>query len=71
MELLSWIPFSKLSLMALNANPHVYDYMTSSNHYVIKDWLLLSGNSGALPLLLKNRDKINVTILCSNTRFRK
>jgi hypothetical protein len=67
MELLSWIPPSKLSHIALNANPNVYDYMTSSNHYVIKDWLLLSGNSGALPLLLKNKDKINVTLLCSNT----
>jgi hypothetical protein len=66
MELLSWIPPNKLSHILLNSNPNSYDYITSSERHIVKDWITLSGNTGALPLLLKNKHKINLNILLTN-----
>jgi len=51
----------------LNLNPNIGEFMKVTHYYIIKDWISLSGNPGALPLLLKNKDKINNTILSSNT----
>jgi len=40
--------------------------MKDSPYSITKDWIMLSGNSGALPLLLENKDKLNINVLCSN-----
>ena len=67
MELLPWIQFDKLSHVMLCANPNIGEFIKDTDYLIIKDWIMLSGNPGALSLLLQNTDKININLLCSNT----
>jgi hypothetical protein len=67
MELLSWVKFEKLSHVMLCANTNIGEFIKNTDHIITKDWIILSGNPSALPLLLQNRDEININLLCSNT----
>ena len=66
MELLPWVTFNKLSHVMLCANIHIGEFIKDTDYRITRDWIMLSGNSGALSILHQNPDKININLLCSN-----